>query len=65
MEKLGTFELLNMKEVCELLKIGQRRCIAMFESEGFPAIKLGKRYMVNKEALWSYVNSRNYAGYKE
>ncbi len=58
MEKLGTFELLNVKEVSELLNIGQKKCMAMFESEDFPALKLGKRYLVNKEALYEYINSR-------
>ncbi len=58
MEQLGSFELLSMKDVCELLKIGQKKCIAMFESDGFPALKIGKRYLVSKEALYTYIHNR-------
>lgn len=47
--------LLTVKDLQELLKIGRDTAYALMHSAGFPSIRIGGRYYVNKEELTKWL----------
>ena len=49
---------LTPKDVQRILKISKNNVYALFKSEDFPAVKIGKQFRVSEEALEKYLNER-------
>ena len=49
---------LTPKDVQGILKISRNNVYALFKSEDFPAVKIGKQFRVSEEALEKYLNER-------
>lgn len=47
--------LLNVKELMAELGIGRDFAYALMQSKGFPSIRIGKRYFVEKDALHNWL----------
>ena len=49
---------LTPKDVQRILKISKNNVYALFKSEDFPAVKIGKQFRVSEESLEKYLNER-------
>lgn len=49
---------LTPKDVQEILKISRNNVYALFKSEDFPAIRIGKQFRVSEEALEKYLERK-------
>lgn len=47
---------LSVKETAAVLGISRASAYDLFHAKGFPAIRVGKRLMVSKESLRSWMN---------
>ena len=43
------------KEVQDLLQLGKKQTHALFQTEGFPAIRIGNSYRVEKDSFHKWV----------
>lgn len=50
--------ILTVQDVKELLKIGRNRAYEIFAREDFPAILLGRKYVVEEEAFKNWLQKR-------
>lgn len=50
-------EFLTTKEVQQLLRIGRDKAYALMHCKGFPSICLGHQYIVEKQALYKWIQS--------
>ncbi len=48
-------EFYGVKDIQEIFSIGRNKAIALMNTEGFPAIKLGRTYRVERESLRRWV----------
>jgi len=59
MEETETYSvMLTVKEVQEILKIGRNKVYEVFARQDFPAICLGRRYVVEQKAFNTWLQSR-------
>lgn len=56
--------MITVKELMCYLNIGRDKAYALMHSSGFPAIKIGGQYYVDKEALRKWLNQNAYKTYK-
>lgn len=47
--------IMNLKEVARLLGVGYRTALTLAHKEGFPSMKLGKKWLVNRDLLRSWL----------
>lgn len=52
-------EFLTTEEVCKLLNIGKKKAYELFAVKGCPAVKIGRDYRVEKNALFEFLKSYN------
>ncbi len=53
----GIPELLTAKELERLFKLSTPRVYELIHSKGFPTVRIGKHYRVNKEKLLAMIDS--------
>ena len=46
-------------DVCRILKIGRKKCLALFHREDFPGFIYGKTFLVEKNAFLEFFKVRN------
>ena len=47
---------LNVRELCEYLGIGRATAYELVNSEGFPSFRIGKKILVNVDALQAWID---------
>lgn len=52
--------LLTVKELQDILKIGRDKAYALMHAKAFPAIKIGGRYYVSQDALNNWLKQYAY-----
>lgn len=52
--------LLTVKELMQHLHVGRDKAYALMHSSGFPAIRIGSQYFVDKDALRTWVDKQAY-----
>lgn len=53
----GSF--LTSSDICKILKIGRKKCLALFHREDFPGFIYGKTFLVEKNAFLEFFKVRN------
>ena len=51
MQNLQEIKLYSTKDVCELLHIGNEKCLNLFHSKHFPGIKISRKFWVKADYL--------------
>lgn len=51
MQNLQEIKLYSAKDVCELLHIGNEKCLNLFHSKHFPSIKISRKFWVKADYL--------------
>ena len=49
---------LNAEQVANFLNISRAGAYALFHTEGFPSIRIGKRMLVQREALFRWLDEQ-------
>jgi excisionase family DNA binding protein len=55
---MSEIEYLTVKQVCDIIPLGKSTIYKIFHLDGFPAVKIGRRYMVEKSELMEWIKSR-------
>ena len=50
---------LTTKDVCKLLGIGRKKCLALFHRADFPCLIYGKTFLIEKNSFLNYFKTRN------
>ena len=50
---------LTPSDMCKILKIGRKKCLALFHREDFPGFIYGKTFLVEKNAFLEFFKVRN------
>lgn len=50
---------LSPNDICKILKIGRKKCLALFHREDFPGFIYGKTFLVEKNAFLDFFKVRN------
>ena len=58
MQNLQEIKLYSTKDVCELLHIGNEKCLKLFHSKDFPSIKLGRKFWVKADCLNEFLSHK-------
>lgn len=58
-ETKANTRMLMVKDIQEILKIGRNRAYDIFAREDFPAILIGKKYVVEETAFCSWLKQRH------
>lgn len=45
-------------DVMKMMKIGNKSCLELFHQKDFPCIKVGRAFLISKNAFWDYVSAR-------
>lgn len=56
-------EILNVKEVKEILGIGINQAYKLVASKGFPKIILGRRYLIPRDEFYQWIRKYTYREY--
>ena len=56
-------EVLHPADLQRFLGIGRDKAYALMRSKAFPAIRIGKQYIVTKEALADWLETNKYKEY--
>jgi hypothetical protein len=46
-------------DVCKILKIGRKKCLALFHRDDFPSFIYGKTFLIEKNAFLDFFKVRN------
>ena len=46
-------------DVCRILKIGRKKCLALFHRDDFPCLIYGKTFLIEKDSFINYFKNRN------
>ena len=46
-------------DVCRILGIGRKKCLALFHREDFPCFIYGKTFLIEKDSFLNYFKNRN------
>lgn len=49
-------KLLTPKDISEILHCGKAGAYKLFNLNGFPKVKIGKRYYVRESSFWEYIS---------
>ncbi len=58
MQNLQEIKLYSTKDVCELLHIGNEKCLKLFHSKDFPSIKIGRKFWVKADSLNEFLSHK-------
>ena len=58
MQEIDGKKLLNIKEVCEYLGIGDTKCIEILSGRNGIGIQIGNRWYANKEKLDKWIDNQ-------
>lgn len=50
---------LTTTDVCKILKIGRKKCLALFHRDDFPCFIYGKTFLIEKDSFINYFKTRN------
>lgn len=50
-------QMLKVKDLQNILNVGRERAYALMKTKGFPAIQIGKTYVVSKASLKEWVEN--------
>lgn len=50
--------LYSTDDVCRILHIGKQKCLKLFHSEGFPSIKIGRKFWVKADCFDEYLSQK-------
>lgn len=53
--------MLDTKDLQEVLKMGRNNAYSLMKSECFPSIKIGKKYYVSEESLKAWIKDNEYS----
>lgn len=57
-ETKANLKMLTVKDVQEILQIGKNRAYDIFAREDFPAILIGKKYVIEETAFANWLQQR-------
>lgn len=46
-------------DVCNILKIGRKKCLALFHRDDFPCFIYGKTFLIERDSFINYFKTRN------
>lgn len=58
MKKLNNIILYSTDDVCKLFRIGKLKCLELFHRDDFPAVKIGRNFWIEHNALMEYISTR-------
>ena len=50
---------LTPSDICKILKIGRKKCLALFHRDDFPCLIYGKTFLIEKDSFINYFKNRN------
>ena len=52
-------DIITVKELCEMLRIGQNKAYELLLKHEIPAIRMGRKYVISKEHVVKYIKSKS------
>lgn len=52
-------EIVTVKELCEMLRIGQNKAYELLIKREIPAIRMGRKYIIAKEHVVKYIRKKS------
>ena len=52
-------EIVTVKELCEMLRIGQNKAHELLIKREIPAIRMGRKYVIAKEHVVKYIRKKS------
>lgn len=53
-------EIVTVKELCEMLRIGQNKAYELLIKREIPAIRMGRKYVIAKEHVVKYIRKNHH-----
>jgi len=52
----------SVTDLVEIGLFGREKAYALMRSPEFPSVRIGKKFLVNREAFWAWVNQQKTGG---
>ena len=59
MQELAGMKVYSLKDVCQLLKIGPKKGLELFNNNEFPAQRVGRSWWIEADAFKEFLNERH------